>query len=154
MVGYQDLLSDPAYFGKIACMTYPLIGNYGLTDEDYDFKGIHIRGYVVKENNDSPSNFRATRVFSEALEENSVTGLSDVDTREISKIIRDEGTMKAILTSVDTPLEVCLQKLKRKSRYSLYHRLPSGSFSVTRFILVKMICRQFFASDSCGLLHL
>ena len=112
MVGYQDLLSDPAYFGKIACLTYPLIGNYGLTDDDYDFKGIHIRGYVVKENNDSPSNFRSTRVFSEALEENNVTGLSDVDTREITKIIRDEGVMKAMITDIDMPLGECLKQLK------------------------------------------
>ena len=112
MVGYQDLLSDPFYFGKIACMTYPLIGNYGLTDDDYDFKGVHIRGYVVKENNDSPSNFRATRVLSEAMEENKVSGICDVDTREISKIIRDEGTMLAMITSCDKPLEECLKELK------------------------------------------
>ena len=93
MVGYQDILSDPSYYGKIACMTYPLIGNYGLTDEDYDFKNIHIRGYVVKEYNDLPSNFRATRTLNDAMEENKVIGLSDVDTREIAKIIRDEGMM-------------------------------------------------------------
>ena len=91
MVGYQDILSDPSYFGKIACMSYPLIGNYGLTDEDYDFKNIHIRGYVVKENNDFPSNFRSTRTLSDAMEENKIVGISDVDTREIVKILRDEG---------------------------------------------------------------
>lgn len=112
MVGYQDLLSDPAYFGKIACMTYPLIGNYGLTDEDYDFRGIHIRGYVVKENNDFPSNFRSTRIFSEAMEENKVAGISDVDTREITKIIRDEGVMKAMIVEADKPLDECLDILK------------------------------------------
>ena len=111
MVGYQDILSDPAYFGKIACMTYPLIGNYGLADEDYDFKNIFVKGYVVKENNDLPSNFRSTRTLSEAMEENKVSGLSDVDTREITKIIRDNGTMKAIITSEETPLEECLKLL-------------------------------------------
>ena len=67
MVGYQDILSDPSYFGKIVCMSYPLIGNYGLSDDDYDFKSIHLRGYVVKENNDLPSNFRSTRTLSEAM---------------------------------------------------------------------------------------
>ena len=50
MVGYQDLLCDPLYYGKIACMSYPLIGNYGLADDDYDFKRVFINGYVVKEN--------------------------------------------------------------------------------------------------------
>ena len=112
MVGYQDLLSDPSYFGKIVCMSYPLIGNYGLTDEDYDFKSIYIKGYVVKENNDSPSNFRSTRTLSDAMEENGVVGISDVDTREIVKIIRDEGTMKAIICEEDKPLYECLQELK------------------------------------------
>lgn len=111
MVGYQDILSDPAYFGKIACMTYPLIGNYGLADEDYDFKNIFVKGYVVKENNDLPSNFRSTRTLSEAMEENKVSGLSDVDTREITKIIRDNGTMKAMITSEETPLDECLRLL-------------------------------------------
>lgn len=111
MVGYQDILSDPSYYGKIACMTYPLIGNYGLSDEDYDFKNIFVKGYVVKENNDLPSNFQATRTLAEAMEENKVSGISDVDTREISKIIRDNGTMKALITSSETPLEECLAKL-------------------------------------------
>ncbi len=111
MVGYQDILSDPSYYGKIACMTYPLIGNYGLTDEDYDYKNIYVRGYVVKENNDFPSNFRATRNLSEAMEENDIVGIEDIDTRELTKIIRNEGTMLAIITSDETPLEECLRKL-------------------------------------------
>lgn len=112
MVGYQDILSDPSYYGKIACMTYPLIGNYGLTDEDYDFKNIHIKGYVVKENNDYPSNFRETRTLSDAMEENKVTGIEDIDTREITKIIRDNGTMKAMICEESKPLEECLKQLK------------------------------------------
>ena len=112
MVGYQDILSDPSYYGKIACMTYPLIGNYGLTDEDYDFKNIHVRGYVVKEYNDLPSNFRATRTLNDAMEENKVIGLSDVDTREISKIIRDEGVMKAMIVEEKKSLKSCLKELR------------------------------------------
>lgn len=112
MVGYQDILSDPSYFGKIACMSYPLIGNYGLTDEDYDFKNIRVEGYVVKENNDLPSNFRATRTLSDAMEENKVVGISDVDTREIVKILRDEGLMKAMICPVSQPLKECLKELK------------------------------------------
>ena len=111
MVGYQDLLSDPMYYGKIACMTYPLIGNYGLADDDYDFKNIFIKGYVVKDNNDLPSNFRSTRTLSEAMEENHVSGLQDVDTRQISKIIRDNGIMKAMIAKIDKPLEECLKEI-------------------------------------------
>lgn len=111
MVGYQDLLSDPSYYGKIACMSYPLIGNYGLTDEDYDFKNIFIRGYIVKENNDLPSNFRSIRTLSDAMEENHVAGLSGIDTRELVKIIRDEGVMKALITTEEESLDDCLKAL-------------------------------------------
>ena len=91
MVGYQDILSDPSYFGKIVCMSYPLIGNYGLSDDDYESKNIHVKGYVVKENNNLPSNFRSTRVLSDAMEENNVTGIEGIDTRELVKFLRDNG---------------------------------------------------------------
>lgn len=112
MVGYQDLLSDPSYYGKIVCMSYPLIGNYGLSDDDYDFKNIHIRGYVVKENNDNPSNFRSTRTLSDAMEENNVTGIQGIDTRELVKFIRDNGTIKAMLTTDEDDIDNCLKELK------------------------------------------
>ena len=112
MVGYQDIISDPSYYGKIACMSYPLIGNYGLSDDDYDFKNIFVKGYVVKENNDLPSNFRSTRTLSEAMEENHVTGISGLDTREIVKIIRDNGTMKAMIVEENVSLEECLKQMK------------------------------------------
>lgn len=112
MVGYQDLLCDPLYYGKIACMSYPLIGNYGLADDDYDFKRVFINGYVVKENNDSPSNFRATRTLSDCMEENKVVGIEGLDTREIVKMIRDEGIMKAMICDENKPLEECLKELK------------------------------------------
>ena len=112
MVGYQDILSDPSYFGKIVCMSYPLIGNYGLSDDDYDFKHIHVKGYVVKENNDLPSNFRSTRILSDAMEENNVTGIQGIDTREIVKFLRDNGLVKAMITNDDDDLDSCLQELK------------------------------------------
>lgn len=111
MVGYQDLLSDPMYYGKLACMTYPLIGNYGLADDDYDFKNIFIKGYVVKDNNDLPSNFRSTRTLSDAMEENHVSGIKGVDTREITKIIRDNGIMKAMIASEEKSLDECLKAI-------------------------------------------
>ena len=112
MAGYQYLLSDPSYFGKLVVMSYPLIGNYGLTDEDYDFKNIYMNGYIVRENNDLPSNFRSTRTLSDAMEENHVSGLSDVDTRELVRLIRDNGSMKAMLTFEDNSLENDLETLK------------------------------------------
>lgn len=112
MVGYQDILSDPSYFGKIVCMSYPLIGNYGLSDDDYDSKNIHVRGYVVKENNNLPSNFRSTRVLSDAMEENKVTGIEGIDTREIVKFLRDNGLVKAMITDDSDDEIACIEELK------------------------------------------
>ena len=139
MVGYQDILSDPSYFGKIACMTYPLIGNYGLTDEDYDFKNIHVKGYVVKENNDFPSNFRETRTLSDAMEENKVVGISDIDTREITKILRDNGLMKAIITKEETPLNECLEKI--------------ANYVETANLVEKVSCKKIWYSRTANPTH-
>ena len=105
VVGYQEIISDPVNSNKMICMTYPLIGNYGLTDEDYESKNIFAKGLIVREYNDLPSNFRYTRTLGEVMEENNVCGISEVDTRELTKIIRENGSMKAIITDVDKPLE-------------------------------------------------
>ncbi len=111
MVGYQDILSDPSYFGKIVCMSYPLIGNYGLSDDDYEAKNIHVRGYVVKENNNLPSNFRSTRILSDAMEENKVTGIEGIDTRELVKFLRDNGLVKAMITNDEDDETKCIEEL-------------------------------------------
>ena len=102
-VGYQEIMSDPSYCGQIVCMTYPLIGNYGLADEDYETKNPHIGGFIVREYNDSPSNFRYTKTLSQELEENGIPGISGVDTRMITRMIRNEGSMRAIITDIDVP---------------------------------------------------
>ena len=72
MVGYQEILSDPSYADQIIVMTYPLIGNYGITDEDYETKFPSIAGMIVRENNNSPSNFRYTKTLEEELDENNI----------------------------------------------------------------------------------
>lgn len=112
MVGYQEVLSDPAYCDKIVCMSYPIIGSYGLADEDYDPKNIRVKGYIVKEYNDMPSNFRSTRIFGEALEDNGVVGISNIDTRAIVRMIRNEGIMKAMICEANKPTEECLKEIK------------------------------------------
>lgn len=112
MVEYQEILSDPSYCEQIVVMSYPLIGNYGLADEDYESKNIFISGFVVREYNDIPSNFRATKSLGEEMEECNVSGISGVDTRMIVRQIRDHGSMKAIITSADVSKEECLEKLK------------------------------------------
>lgn len=108
VVGYQEILSDPTNFNKIICMTYPLIGNYGLTDEDYESKHICTKGMIVREYNEVPSNFRYTRTLGEVMEENNVSGISGVDTRELMNIIRENGTMKALICDVDKDIDECM----------------------------------------------
>lgn len=108
VVGYQEVISDPKNIKKIMCMTYPVIGNYGLNDEDFESNGITISGLVVREYNDVPSNFRFTYTLSEAMNESNVSGICGVDTREIARILREEGNMKAIICDIDKPIEQCL----------------------------------------------
>ncbi|MBQ8293155.1 MAG: glutamine-hydrolyzing carbamoyl-phosphate synthase small subunit [Bacilli bacterium] len=111
VVGYQEIISDPANCGKMVCMTYPLIGNYGLTDEDYESKHICTKGLIVREYNEVPSNFRYTRTLGEVLEENNVSGIEGVDTRSLMKLISEKGSMKALICDIDKPLEDCMQIL-------------------------------------------
>lgn len=112
MVGYQEVLSDLSYTGQIVLMTYPLIGNYGINDEDFESKAPSMSGMVVRDYSDSPSNFRYTRTLSEAMEDFGIPGISGVDTRQLARIIRDEGSQRALITDGDRPLEDCLEKLR------------------------------------------
>ena len=112
MVGYQEIVSDPSYTYQMVVMTYPLIGNYGITDEDYETKQPSIGAMVVREYNDMPSNFRYTKTLSEYLEENDVPGIYGVDTRKLTRSIREKGSRKAIITDIDVSKEEALKKLE------------------------------------------
>ena len=109
MVGYQEIVSDPSYTYQMVVMTYPLIGNYGITDEDFETKVPTIGGLVVREYNDLPSNFRYTKTLSEILEENKIPAIWGVDTRKIARSIRDLGSRKVFITDIDTPKEEALR---------------------------------------------
>ena len=110
MVGYQEILSDPSYCAQMVNMTYPLIGNYGLTDEDYETRVPKIGGFIVREYNDKPSNYRYTRTLADVMRENNIPGIEGVDTRAITRMLRDEGSMRAILT--ERPREEALETLR------------------------------------------
>ena len=113
MVGYQEIISDPSYTYQMVVMTYPLIGNYGITDEDYETKQPTIGGIIVREYNDLPSNFRYTKTLSEYLEENNIPGISGIDTRKLTRSIRDKGSRKVIITDINTSKKDALEKLKK-----------------------------------------
>ncbi len=112
MVGYQEIVSDPSYTDQMVCMTYPLIGNYGMTDEDYETKTPTIGGIIVREYNDIPSNFRYTKTLDEVLCEYDIPGISGVDTRRITRIIRSEGSQKVLITSPKMPRDEAMKILR------------------------------------------
>lgn len=105
MVGYQEIVSDPSYTYQAVVMTYPLIGNYGICDDDYETRAPSIGALIVREYNDQPSNFRYTHTLAEVLEENRIPAISGVDTRKLTRSIRDLGSRRALITNADTPLE-------------------------------------------------
>ena len=113
MVGYQEIISDPSYTDQAVVMTYPLIGNYGMADDDYETRTPSISGLIVREYNDLPSNFRYTRTLSETLEEYGIVGIEGVDTRMLTRIIRDEGTMRGIICSPETAKAEAIAKKTR-----------------------------------------
>ena len=118
MVGYQEILSDPSYTDQMVVMTYPLIGNYGTAEEDYETKFPTIGGMIVREYNDIPSNFRYTKTLNEVFEEYDIPAISGVDTRTLTRIIRDEGSQKVIITDASTPRDEALERLRA---YALPH---------------------------------
>lgn len=112
VVGYQEIFSDLSYANQMVVMTYPLIGNYGVTDEDFEAKVPAVGAVVVRDYNDMPSNFRYTKTLAEFLEENGIPGICGVDTRKLTRFIRDNGTQNALITSADTDTEDAVKILK------------------------------------------
>ncbi len=105
VVGYQEIVSDPSYTDQAVVMTYPVIGNYGIAKEDFETKTPTIGALIVRDYNDSPSNFRSMQTLSELLEEYGIPGISGVDTRLITRSIRDYGSRRVLICPSGLPLE-------------------------------------------------
>ena len=112
MVGYQEILSDPSYTYQAVVMTYPLIGNYGMADDDYETFNPTIGALVVREYNNEPSNFRSASTLGDVMKKYNIPGIHGVDTRKLNRSIRDFGSRKALITKASTPLEEGLKMLK------------------------------------------
>lgn len=107
MTGYQEILTDPSYCGQIVVMTYPLVGNYGINREDFEAKKSYVRGFVVREDCDRPSNWRASYKIGDFLAREGVLGLSGVDTRALTRHLRSHGTMRGVIsTETSNPQEL------------------------------------------------
>lgn len=113
MAGYLEVLTDPSYAGQAVCMTYPLIGNYGVCNEDMESKKPWPDGFIVRELSRLPSNFRCDKTIQEFLEENGVPGIAGIDTRALTKILREKGTMNGMITTNENyNIEEIIPKLK------------------------------------------
>ena len=111
MTGYQKILTDPSYKGQIITMTYPLIGNYGISSIDNESGGIHAFGLVIKDLCSQPSNSNSVMTLDTWLREQKTPGIWGVDTRKITKKIRTEGTVKCVISnegiSIEQAREIC-----------------------------------------------
>jgi carbamoyl-phosphate synthase small subunit len=112
MAGYQEILTDPSYKGQIVTMTYPLIGNYGVNPEDMESDGIHLEGFIVKEYQDYPSNWRSHKSLKAFLESYGKLGVEGLDTRALTRRIRLEGAMRGILSTETRDTELLLQRVR------------------------------------------
>lgn len=114
MTGYLEVLTDPSYAGQSVCMTYPLIGNYGICKEDMEADRPWQSGFIVRELAKRPSNFRSEESVETFLKENDITGIEGIDTRALTKILRDKGTMKGMITTDDKfDKEACIARIKQ-----------------------------------------
>lgn len=99
MTGYQEVLTDPSYAGQMVCMTYPLIGNYGVNGVDYQSKNIQVQGYIVKEVARNPSHWMLEKNLSRTLAQAGVVGIKGIDTRALTRLIREHGVLRGVITT-------------------------------------------------------
>ncbi|MEM1539214.1 MAG: glutamine-hydrolyzing carbamoyl-phosphate synthase small subunit [Candidatus Bathyarchaeia archaeon] len=131
MTGYVEDLTDPSYAGQILMMTYPLIGNYGVCEEDFESDGIKVEGFVVRELCDAPSNWRSEKTLLNFLEEYGIPGIQGVDTRMLTRKIRIYGTMKSTLMVYEGKDEPNIQSLIEETK-----KQPA----ITELDLVPKVC--------------
>ena len=125
MTGYLETLTDPSYYGQIVVQTFPLIGNYGVIPSDFESKGPHLKGYIVREWCETPSNFRAEGTLDAFLKERNIVGLYDIDTRSLTRRLRSHGVMNgAIVASKDKITDELLDTLKN---FRVVDAVPSVS---------------------------
>ncbi len=112
MTGYQEVLTDPSYKGQIVTMTYPLIGNCGINDEDAESRSLWLEGFVVHELCTTPSNWRSEKTLDAYLKEHNIIGIEGIDTRALTRHIREAGAMRSIISTEDYDRDSLLSKVR------------------------------------------
>lgn len=156
MTGYQELLTDPSYYGQIVVMTFPLIGNYGINEVDIESEIPRVRGFVVREACKRPNSWRSTQTIEEYLGQHNIVALEGIDTRALTKKIREKGTMKGLIipyppTEKDIiqlreyRLEKPVEQVTTKKVYTIPgkgHHIAVIDFGVKRNILASLKSRN------------
>jgi carbamoyl-phosphate synthase small subunit len=113
MTGYQEVLTDPSYSGQIVTMTYPLVGNYGVNPEDLESEKIQVAGFLLKEYQSFPSNYRSTSSLAEYLKKQGVLGIEALDTRALTRHIRKAGAMRAFVSTENLDPSWCIERSRQ-----------------------------------------
>lgn len=113
ITGYQEILTDPSYYGQMVTMTYPLIGNYGINEEDFESAKPFVSGFIVKEYSTLYSNYRATTSLGDFLKKHGIVGIEKIDTRKLVRHIREKGSMNGIITTISDDLESLKNRASR-----------------------------------------
>ena len=122
MTGYQEILTDPSYYGQIVTMTYPLIGNYGINNFDYESLKPHVKGFIVREYCEYPSNFRCDKTINDYLIKYEIPGIAGLDTRALTKILREKGTMRGII--IQKTKFILKEALQKITKYKIINPVP------------------------------
>lgn len=125
MTGYQEVLTDPSYYGQIVTMTYPLIGNYGINFEDMESKGPKVKGFIVRENCSFPNNFRCEMGLEDFLRQNKIIGLEGIDTRALTKVLRNHGTMKGIISLESKSIDAVKDRVEAYSNHDAVSKVTT-----------------------------
>ena len=117
MTGYQEMLTDPSYAGQLLTLTYPLIGNYGVTEADLESRGVQVAGFIVKQLCEMPSNWRSAEGLQSFLHRNNIVGIQGIDTRALTRRLRSHGVMMGLITS-ELSAEEAVRRLRESPDYS------------------------------------
>ena len=142
MTGYQEILTDPSYRGQIVTMTYPLIGNYGVNEEDLESDKPYLSGFIVKEYSQTFSNWRATKSLDAFLSENNIPAVTGIDTRALTKHIRSRGAMKGVISTQDLSTDNLVKKAK------------SFPGLIGRDLVKEVTCRKIYSYSENGKYHI
>jgi carbamoyl-phosphate synthase small subunit len=163
LCGYQEILTDPSYYGQIIIMTYPLIGNYGTNDTDIESKKVQSSGFIVGSYEDEWSNSEGKSSLDEYLNKNKVTAITGIDTRALTKMVRSEGAMRGMITGEKLSNEKLIEKVKElpqmagqdlvkfvtsKEGYELKSSNPKYRIAVYDFGIKQNILREFLKFDT------